>query len=160
MRRKPRGPSAGTLIGTLALVFAVTGAAVALPGKDTVNSGDIKNKQVKAADIGKPKVRNLTLINNWGPDASPCNTPRVVKDVAGNVRLEGCVDRSAGTSTEPFVMPVGFRPAARTFLPVDIDGTTHGRLVLNADGQVDLFDAGTGNSADFTSLEGATWRAK
>jgi hypothetical protein len=61
MKSSTRRPSAGTLIGTLALVFAFTGAAVALPGSNSVNSGDIKNGQVKTKDLNKkavaPKVK-------------------------------------------------------------------------------------------------------
>ncbi len=61
MHVKIRRPSAGTVLGTVALVFALTGAAVALPGSNSVNSGDIKNGQVKTADLSKkavaPKVK-------------------------------------------------------------------------------------------------------
>jgi hypothetical protein len=61
MQLKSRRPSAGTVIGTIAMVFAVTGAAVALPGSNSVNSGDIKNGQVKTMDLNKkavaPKVK-------------------------------------------------------------------------------------------------------
>jgi hypothetical protein len=61
--------SPGALIGVIALVFAVTGAAVALPGKGSVDSGDIqknavkskhiKNKQVKASDVNVASVGGL-----------------------------------------------------------------------------------------------------
>jgi hypothetical protein len=61
MHVKIRRPSAGTVLGTVALVFALTGAAVALPGSNSVNSGDIKNGQVKTKDLSKkavaPKVK-------------------------------------------------------------------------------------------------------
>ena len=155
-----RRPSAGTVLGTVALVFAVSGVAVALPGTNSVNSGDIKNRSVKPRDLAKPKVRNLTLINDWGPDASPCVTPRVVREVTKTVRLEGCIDQAGIGPSHAFTLPTGFRPAGRTFLTVDVDGTNHGRLVINTNGEVDVFDGGSNDSKGFTSLDGVTFRAR
>ena len=44
------------VIGYLGIFLALTGTAVALPGVDTVDSGDIINGEVKAPDIiGKPE---------------------------------------------------------------------------------------------------------
>jgi hypothetical protein len=67
MLNKTKRPSAGTIIGTVALVFALTGAAVALPGKNKVNSGDIKNGQVNTVDLSKtavaPKVKVQSASN-------------------------------------------------------------------------------------------------
>lgn len=67
MQSKKRRPSAGTLIGTVALVFALTGAAVALPGKGSVDSGDIKKNAVKSKQIKNGKVKLADLnVNNIG----------------------------------------------------------------------------------------------
>jgi len=47
-----RRPSPGTILGLLALMVALGGTAAAnLPGRGSVNSGDIKNGAVKAIDI-------------------------------------------------------------------------------------------------------------
>jgi hypothetical protein len=60
-------PSATTVIAMLALFLAVGGAtAIALPGTNTVDSGDIKNKQVKTQDlrgnsVSSAKVKPDTL---------------------------------------------------------------------------------------------------
>jgi hypothetical protein len=51
MRIKVGKPSPGLVVACLALVVALGGTAIALPGKNTVNSGDIKNRQVKPADL-------------------------------------------------------------------------------------------------------------
>jgi hypothetical protein len=40
------------LIALVALFLALTGTSIALPGKNSVNSGDIKNKTIKAVDVG------------------------------------------------------------------------------------------------------------
>jgi hypothetical protein len=46
-----RGPSPALLVSFVALFVALSGAAVALPGKETVNSGDIVNESIKSADL-------------------------------------------------------------------------------------------------------------
>lgn len=64
IRRRLPGP--GVVIAVVALVAALAGTAVALPGKNTVTSGDIKANAVKAKDIaanavGGSEVREATL---------------------------------------------------------------------------------------------------
>jgi hypothetical protein len=58
-----RLPSPGLTVAVVALIAALSGTAVALPGKNTVDSGDIKKGAVKTKKIAKnavtrPKVRN------------------------------------------------------------------------------------------------------
>lgn len=62
-----RRPRAGTTIAFVALMAALSGTAVALPGKSSVDSGDIKNKQVMKADLASDavtssKVKNSSLL--------------------------------------------------------------------------------------------------
>jgi hypothetical protein len=59
-------PSASMAVAFVALLAALSGTAVALPGKNTVDSGDIKKGAVKSADVGRnavtgSKVKNDTL---------------------------------------------------------------------------------------------------
>jgi hypothetical protein len=59
----PRRPSPALAVAFVALLAALSGTAVALPGVNTVDSGDIRNRQVKAKDIGRnavtsPKIKN------------------------------------------------------------------------------------------------------
>ena len=66
LRNFKRRPSPAMAVAFVALLAALSGTAVALPGKNTVNSGDIKNGQVKGKDIGKntvtgKKVKNSSL---------------------------------------------------------------------------------------------------
>src|SRR4051794_9321112 len=61
-----RRPSPAMAIAFIALLAALSGTAVALPGKNSVDSGDIKNGQVKGKDIAKnavtgKKVKNSSL---------------------------------------------------------------------------------------------------
>jgi hypothetical protein len=58
-----RRPSPAMAVAFIALLAALSGTAVALPGKNTVDSGDLKRNSVKAADIARnavtgPKIRN------------------------------------------------------------------------------------------------------
>lgn len=63
---RARLPGPGVVLGVVALVAALTGTAVALPGKNTVTSQDIKANAVKAKQIaanavGGSEVRENTL---------------------------------------------------------------------------------------------------
>jgi hypothetical protein len=64
MRRfSSRKPSPAMVVAFIALLAALSGSAIALPGKNTVDSGDLKKNAVKAADIARnavttPKIRN------------------------------------------------------------------------------------------------------
>ncbi len=56
-------PPASMTIAFVALLVALSGTAVALPGKSTVDSGDIKNGQVKRADIASGAVTSGEVKN-------------------------------------------------------------------------------------------------
>lgn len=51
-----RKPSPAMGVAFVALLAALSGTAVALPGKNTVDSGDIKNRQVKGKDVARNAV--------------------------------------------------------------------------------------------------------
>jgi hypothetical protein len=51
-------------VAFIALLAALSGTAVALPGKNTVDSGDIKNGQVKTKDIRNNAVTTKKVKNN------------------------------------------------------------------------------------------------
>jgi hypothetical protein len=58
-----RRPSPAMGVAFVALVLAVSGTAVALPGKNTVDSGDLKRNSVKGPDIARGAVTNTKLRN-------------------------------------------------------------------------------------------------
>ena len=65
-RRPRRLRSAVPLVlSALALFAATTGVAAALPGTNTVNSGDIKNEKVKSQDLKDGSITKDDL----GPSA-------------------------------------------------------------------------------------------
>ena len=62
-----RKPTPAMAVAFVALLAALSGTAVALPGKNSVDSGDIKNKTIRGKDLrgnavtsGKVKNNNLT----------------------------------------------------------------------------------------------------
>jgi hypothetical protein len=50
--------------GLIAIFIALSGTAAALPGKNTVNSGDIKKRAVRKSDIRANAVNGSKVINN------------------------------------------------------------------------------------------------
>jgi hypothetical protein len=79
-RRVGRIPSPGTVIALVALFVALGGSAMALQGRNTVHSDDIKNGQVKKPDIKKgavdPKRTNLTKVGSeLGENTTTSNSP-------------------------------------------------------------------------------------
>jgi hypothetical protein len=56
-------PTPAMLVAVIALVVAATGVATALPGKNTVDSGDIANGQVKKNDLNKKVKPRWVRVN-------------------------------------------------------------------------------------------------
>jgi hypothetical protein len=58
-----RRPSPAMAVAFVALLAALSGTAIALPGKNTVDSGDIKKGAVKRSDIGRNAVTGSKIKN-------------------------------------------------------------------------------------------------
>jgi hypothetical protein len=62
MRRlHPRRPTPAMAVAVVALVAALSGSAIALPGGNTVDSGDIRRGAVKSSDIGPSAVTGAKI---------------------------------------------------------------------------------------------------
>jgi len=57
-------PSPSLVISILALTISITGVATALPGKDTVNSGDIVNGTIRDVDLQEGAVGSAAVADN------------------------------------------------------------------------------------------------
>jgi hypothetical protein len=79
-------PSPAMVVAFVALIAAMSGTAVALPGKNSVDSGDLKNGAVKNADIGKNAVTGSRVKNNSLKGAD------IVESSLGKVRSAGTAD--------------------------------------------------------------------
>jgi hypothetical protein len=101
----------------------------------------------------------LTLISPWTAGPFSTNTPQVsVKN--GVVSFKGAIAApSSNTSSEVFVLPTAYRPAVDVFAPVDMCGSTNGRLNIFSNGEVFVQeqDGALTNADCFTSLDGASF---
>jgi hypothetical protein len=57
-------PSPALIVALAALVLAMSGAAIALPGNNKVSSGDIKNGAVRSSDIKSRTVKGSDVQND------------------------------------------------------------------------------------------------
>jgi hypothetical protein len=78
-------PAPGTVLGAIAIVIALAGTAGALPGKNSVDSSDIKKNGVKSSDIAANAVK--------GADAAESTFAKVPNAAnADNATDAGSVD--------------------------------------------------------------------
>ncbi len=144
-------PSPAMVVALIALFIALGGTAVALSGKNTVQSDDIgPGAQVKAADIANdavaaPRWRRIGTAGQPGFNHTPScgwhnydqvhSTAAFTRDAAGFVHLKGTViaeDLSFngsclnGAATNPmmFILPPGYRPKKRAAMSVPDVGVT------------------------------------
>ena len=98
MRKVFRGHP-GTVIGVVALVAALSGSAIALPGTNTVDSGDIKNNAVKSIDI-----------KNNGVKAKDLRIAYIFIDNPSGVTKNGAVKRIHKFGDQVYCLDLKFKP--------------------------------------------------
>jgi hypothetical protein len=139
MLRKGRTPSPGTAIGLVALFVALGGTAVALEGRNSVRSDDIKNGQVRTPDIKKRAVdakrTDLTKVNGEaGESTTPSNTPTPLSGpqvkvnvpkgglVAVFAQVEGRVTGGGGNEAHVYLHEGEFMPSPERLMTFDQAG--------------------------------------
>jgi hypothetical protein len=147
------------VMSTLA-VFGVLagGTALALPGRNSVDSGDIRNGQVKAPDVADLEFKNAKLLDGWLDSDDDDAPPGFAIDAQGVVHLRGALDGSDAIDGEAFRLPRALRPAP---------GHRVRELVLagnNTVGVVNVFEDGSvlvnATDAALVSLDGITFTPK
>jgi hypothetical protein len=141
-------PSASLVISIIALFVALTGGAVALQGKNSVDSGDIKKNGVKSSDIKSPNgVKSGDVANDKlsGDDIDESSLGEVRSaanaDNAENAEEAGNADRLDGVRLNSIVTgassaPGGCDPNSTTFTncaTVTLDLPRAGRVLGWAD---------------------------
>jgi hypothetical protein len=133
MEGKARMPSPGTVIALVALFAALGGTAVALEGRNSVRSDDIKNGQVRKPDIRKRAVdasrTNLTKVNGEGGEATTTsNSPVALSGpqvkvnvpkgalVAVFAQVEGRVTGGGGNEANVYLHEAEFMPSPERLL--------------------------------------------
>lgn len=99
MVQRTRRPSPGLLVGVVALVVALTGSAVALPGNNKVDKNDIKKGAVTKKAIKKGAVTKKAIkkgaVTTKALKGSAVTTPKVAAGaIDGGKIAEGAIDDS------------------------------------------------------------------
>jgi len=140
MRRFARKPSPSLVISVLALVMAIgLGPASALVGRDSVTSGDVKNRTLKGADIRKGAVRSVAL-RDRGVRVRDLATGVFGSRAYGRVAPDGALSRSKNVAavTRPAtgiycIQPSSLIDPAEAVLIVSDDRAGNGTLAAQAD---------------------------
>jgi hypothetical protein len=152
MSRFPKRPSPGTVIATVALFVALGGVAAALPGRNSVNNGDIKDL----------RYTDLNLKNGWSAYGSGSYRPGAALDAQGIVHLRGAIAQGIADGNNFARLQTAFRPDKDVFMPVDTTNANQGRVFILADGQASVVAEAGGSQSNaqlFTSLDGVTYEA-
>jgi hypothetical protein len=129
-----------------------------------LNSDQLDGKDsTQFQQAGAPIPQDLALVNGWIEFGSGYGSPAFYKDAEGMVHLEGtinCTTPNTGCGAVAF-LPAGSRPAHDIELPIVVGGPSAASLTVRADGSIRVLDPSLGdsNAEQFTSLEGATFRA-
>ena len=158
MKPRRHSPSPAMTVAFLALLLGLSGTAIALPGKNKVDSGDIKNNTVRSADI-----RNGTIVSkdikkstrdalkgNRGPQGLP--GPQGLSGAPGANGSPGPALESPATGSGLTTIPPGVIISAP---PVPAGGA--GQYLVTATANIiDNNGAGTDSQVeDACSIEGA-----
>jgi hypothetical protein len=133
-----RRPSPAMAVGFIALVAALSGTAVALPGVNLVDSGDIKNGQVKRKDIAKNAVNGAKVANGALSGADVKDGSLTPSDFSGSVQGPKGDKGDKGETGPPGPSLVGgaksdsgtIGPIAGTMVDLASGATTTGQVVL------------------------------
>jgi len=102
-----------------------------------------------------PTFVDLVLQNGW-TNAPFATRKAQVGVISGVVHFKGAI--ASGTVAAVFTLPVAFRPATSVYVPVDLCGSTKGRLNILASGAVSVqAETAFTDAQCFTSLEGASF---
>jgi hypothetical protein len=107
-----RKPSPAMAIAFVALLAALSGTAIALPGSNTVNSGDIKNNTIRSKDIRNGTVSGKDIKNGSVKSADVGNDSLTGTDInegtlgevpsANHANSAGTADALGGTPASQY----------------------------------------------------------
>jgi hypothetical protein len=150
MRRFTRQPSPAMAVAFIALLAALSGTAVALPGTNTVDSRDIINGQVKRGDIGSNavtsgKVRNGTLggadtrnDSLTGLDIDESTLGQVPSATSANTASSATTAATANSVAPNGVNTAAIQDTAVTGAKIADDGITGSKIAADAVGASEL----------------------
>jgi hypothetical protein len=138
-------------------LFITHAGAVTVQAETTFTNAQCFTSLDGAWFVAQPTgFKPLTLINGW--TNAPFGTSNAVAGGQyGAVYFKGAI-ATAGTVTQPFTLPVQFRPLTDVYVPIDLCNATKGRLLIRNTGVVIVQTEGAFSNAQcFTSLDGASF---
>lgn len=90
LSKSVRRPSPALIVAVVALVAALAGSAVALPGKNTVKSNDIKKNAVRSSDVKNDSLKGKDIKESTlgkVPSAGTADAAGVAANLAGLHRI-------------------------------------------------------------------------
>lgn len=128
LKRIPR-PSAGLVLACLALFASLAGVAGALPGKNTVNGGDVKNNSLTGKDIKESTLKlppaavaqglkvsvyhqNANPISAFGDGGATAVCPAGKQAISGGGLSDSVSVATKLTDSRPSQGPAGSAPGA------------------------------------------------
>jgi hypothetical protein len=132
MFKQFRRPSPALIISIIALFAAIGGVATALPGKNSVDSGDIKKNGVKSSDIKNNNVRGVDvkeLTLGEVPSATLAGGPTAYGQIDDpNVASPGVIEANSRGVTDANVT----RPSAGIFCFIGLPGVKSVTAIADA----------------------------
>src|SRR4051812_26029434 len=169
MRFRIHRPSPAMFVAILALVFAMSGVAVAvthsgdsLITQRTLSGNRLRLNTVTGAEVANLSWHNLLLKNDWKNFWAPVGAarpPGYAIDAQGIVHLRGAITQTVTPGFHDFaVLPKAARPAVQLYLPAAMVAGTPGAISIAHNGEMDVtgVDIQFQNAEQFTSLEGIT----
>ncbi len=126
--RKRLGQAPAIVIALVALFAAISGTAAALPGTQTVNSGDIKNESVKSIDLKDGKaVASSDVIDETLTGLDVADDTLTTQDVKDQTLTGTDVEDNSLTGADVAESTLGQVPSATT-----LNGKGPGAFVSSA----------------------------
>ena len=152
-----RRPTPAMGVAFVALLAALSGTAVALPGKNTVDSGDVKNNSIRSGDIRNGHVRGGDVRNNSLTGADVVDNSLSGADIdegsLGQVPSANSASSANTATTAANAEALGGR-AADSFKPSAAGLTTafmvDGSNLENGAGPLPTFDSNVSGADTFT----------
>ena len=108
-----RLPSPSLVVSCVALIVALAGTAVALPGKKVIDKNDLKKNVVKSKNIKGEQVKRGDQARDQQTDWAVFNANGTIAAQSGGISLEEHTPGTGGYHIE-FPVNLGQRPIAAT----------------------------------------------
>ncbi len=159
MRNGSSTGRAGLIVALIALVLAVSGAALGLPGKGSVDSGDIKRNAVKAKHIKNGHVRAAEIaaaaVANAELGADAVTSDRVLDDtLSGNDIDESSLGQVPSSASASNASSLGSVPAG-SYQRECLEGAVRGHALVNGSVGFASTYTSTGVAEEFNCAGGA-----